>query len=78
MPRIEQRNRAVTLSVRSAAKQERPMTVRPEFDRPDPNLAAPRDAAIVDPLSRKRGAYEQSRDISQHRRYTAFYEDLQN
>ncbi|SFQ57859.1 hypothetical protein SAMN05421853_11119 [Roseivivax halotolerans] len=54
------------------------MTVRPEFDRPDPNLAASRDAAIVDPLSRKRGAYEQSRDISQHRRYTAFYEDLQN
>lgn len=48
------------------------------FDRPDRNLAKPMAPRHVIVTEDKRGGLDLSKDGSQHRRYTAFYDDLQN
>jgi hypothetical protein len=48
------------------------------FDRPDTNLMMPKAPAHVVVVEDTRGGLDLKRDGSQHRRYTSFYDDLQN
>lgn len=49
-----------------------------DFDRLDPNLKGAVEPEHTIVLDRMRGALNLDRDVSQHRRYTAMYGDLQN
>lgn len=53
-------------------------TIRTPLDRPDRDPVRRQTPEHVDVETRLRGALEQGRDSSQHRRFTALYDDLQN
>lgn len=52
--------------------------IKKEFDRPDPNLVRAMAPSHTTVLERMRGSLNLDLDGSQHRRYTAMYDDLQN
>jgi len=53
-------------------------TALARFDRPDTNLVTPKSPTHVVVIEDVRGSLDLKKDGSQHRRYTSFYEDLQN
>ena len=53
-------------------------TALARFDRPDTNFVRPKAPTHVVVLDDTRGSLDLKKDGSQHRRYTSFYDDLQN